>query len=282
MHDVIIVGGGPAGLSAALTLRSRNKDVLLISAPYQYSGLYRAERIDNYPGLPGVTGPELLDRFYDQARAAGVKIVQKRVLSVMPTGDNFFVSFDNEVAGARALIVACGVTASAKFPGEADYLGRGVSYCATCDGMLYREKNVIVTGNAPDAGSEANYLAELGCHVTFAAPRPPAGLSPAIPFVAAKKLTVAGEARVTGLLADGTLLPADGIFILRRTIAPGDFLPGLDTEGGYVKTDRNLHTNLPGVFAAGDCTGTPLQVSVAAGEGQLAALEAVGWLDRSQ
>ena len=168
----------------------------------------------------------------------------------------------------------------AKYPGEMEYLGRGVSYCATCDGMLYRGKPVVVVGRSKDAPREAAYLKELGCQVVYVASRRPEQLDPAIPFIQANRLEVEGEQTVTGLRADGSLLPCSGIFILREAVAPTDLLPGLETENGAIRVDRRMATSIPGVFAAGDCTGEPLQVSKAVGEGLTAALSAAEYLDQ--
>jgi thioredoxin reductase (NADPH) len=185
----------------------------------------------------------------------------------------------SQVYQGRALILAPGVLRQAKYPGETEYLGRGVSYCATCDGMLYRGKPVVVVGRAPDAPQEANYLNSLGCQVVYVSNQTPDGLDSAIPFVRANRLAVKGEQSVTSLEADGADIPCAGVFILRQAVAPTDLLPTLETENGFIKVDRRMATNLPGVFAAGDCTGTPLQVSKAVGEGHVAALSACEYLD---
>ena len=186
----------------------------------------------------------------------------------------------NELYEGSSLILAPGVVRQAKYPGEMEYLGRGVSYCATCDGMLYRGRPVVVAGRSKEAPREAAYLKELGCQVVYVAPRRPEQLDPAIPFVQANRLEVEGEQTVTGLRADGALLPCSGIFILREAVAPTDLLPGLETENGAIRVDRRMATSIPGVFAAGDCTGEPLQVSKAVGEGLTAALSAAEYLDQ--
>ena len=154
-----------------------------------------------------------------------------------------------------------------------------MSYCATCDGMLYRGREIAVVGKTADAPQEANYLRELGCRVTYVGDQPPEGLRPDIPFVKATRLEVLGEKKVEALRAGSVTLPCEGVFILRPSMAPADLLPGLALEGGYIKTDRNMATNLPGVFAAGDCTGLPLQVSKAVGEGQVAGHRASEYVD---
>ena len=155
-----------------------------------------------------------------------------------------------------------------------------MSYCATCDGMLYRGKPVVVWGLAPDAAHEANFLAGIGCPVTFVAAQRPPELNPAVAFVHGGVRQVLGTGHVEGVLLTGQTIPCEGVFILRASIAPDSLLPGLATENGFVTVDRQMATNLPGVFAAGDITGTPLQVAKAVGEGLTAALSAARWLDR--
>lgn len=279
--DIIVLGSGPAGLAAAVAARGRNKGVLVIGNRWQDSPLARAELVDNYPGLPGRTGLELLEEFFRHASRLGVEFMTGKALSLM-AWDGFSVTVGSQVQQGRALILAPGVVRSAKYPGEAEYLGRGVSYCATCDGMFYRNKPVAVVGLAPDAPHEANYLKSLGCQVVYVSPHRPQGLDGDIPCVQAGRLAVRGEQTVTGLEADGALLPCAGVFILRRAVAPTDLLPELETVDGVIRVNRDMSTNLPGVFAAGDCTGGPLQVSKAVGEGHVAALSACDFLDGQQ
>ena len=278
IYDIIILGSGPAGLAAAVAARGRDKSVLVAGNPWQDSPLARAERVDNYPGLPGRTGLALLEEFYRHASGLGTDFVVGKVLALL-AWNGFSLTVGSQVHQGRALILAPGVVRAAKYPGEAEYLGRGVSYCATCDGMLYRNRPVTVVGLAPDAPQEANYLHSLGCQVVYVAPRQPQGLDETIPYVKAGRLAVRGERTVTGLEADGALLPCAGVFILRRAVAPTDLLPALETEEGVIRVDRRMATSVPGVFAAGDCTGGPLQVSKAVGEGHVAALSACEYLD---
>lgn len=235
--------------------------------------------MDNYPGLPGRTGLEMLEEFHRHALELGTEFVVGRGLSLL-AWNGFSITVGAQVYQGQSLILAPGVVRSSKYPGEAEYLGRGVSYCATCDGMLYRNKPVTVVGLTPDAPQEANYLNSLGCQVTYVSPHRPQGLHEEIPYIQAGRLAVKGEQTVTGLEADGALLPCSGVFILRRTVAPTDLLPALETDGGVIKVDRRMATNVPGVFAAGDCTGGHLQVSKAVGEGHVAALSACEYLDK--
>ena len=278
-YDIIVLGSGPAGLSAAVAARGRNKSVLVVGNRWQDSPLARAERVDNYLGLPALTGADLMERFTRHAEESGANLVSGKVISLM-AWEGFHLTVGSELYEGSALILAPGVVRQAKYPGEMEYLGRGVSYCATCDGMLYRGRPVVVVGRSKDAPREAAYLKDLGCQVVYVSPQRPERLDPSIPFVQANRLEVAGEQTVTGLRADGALLPCSGVFILREAVAPADLLPGLETENGAVKVDRKLATNLPGVFAAGDCTGEPLQISKAVGEGLVAALSAAEYLDQ--
>ena len=278
-YDIIVLGSGPAGLSAAVTARSRNKTVLVIGNRWQDSPLARAERVDNYLGMPALSGSDLMDRFTRHAEESGANLVTEKVISLM-IWEGFHLTVGSEIYEGSALILAPGVVRQAKYPGETEYLGRGVSYCATCDGMLYRGRPVIVVGRSKEAPREAAYLQELGCQVVYVATKRPESLAPAIPFVQGGRLEILGEQTVTGLRVDGTVLPCSGIFILRDAVAPTDLLPDLETERGAVKVNRGMATNIPGVFAAGDCTGEPLQISKAVGEGLVAALSAAEYLDR--
>ena len=277
-YDIIVIGSGPAGLSAALTARARNKTVLVVGNRWQDSPLARAERVDNYLGLPSQSGADLLETFHAHAKEAGVAFLEGRALSALPW-NGFQVSVGSQVLSAGALILAPGVGRQKKFPGEAEYLGRGVSYCATCDGMLYRGKPVAVVGRSPDAPEEANFLKNLGCQVTYLAPKRPETLEADIPFVQTGTVSIQGQLTVTGLTANGGTIPCAGVFILRPAVAPTDLLPALATANGAIQVDRSMATNLPGVFAAGDCTGAPYQIAKAAGEGQVAALSACAYLD---
>lgn len=267
-------------MSAAINARARNKAALVVTNDYHDSPLYRAERVDNYLGMPGQSGAELLDAYQKHAEDLGVDFKNGRVLNIMPMGNTCYLSIGSEMEEAKAVILCTGVSRGKKFPGEADYLGRGVSYCATCDGMLYRKQSVVVVGLAPDAPEEANFLQGLGCQVTYVSGKAPEGLLPSIPYVRGTRLEIVGEKAVTALKVDGAELPCACVFLLRHAIPPTDLLPDLALEKGYVAVDREMRTNLPGVFAAGDCTGLPLQLSKAVGEGLVAGQKAADYVDQ--
>ena len=276
---IIIVGGGPAGLAAAIAARSRGKEVLVISNPAQSSPLAKAPRVDNYPGLPGLTGLELLQTMESHARDMGAQIVVGRVNAIMEW-NGFSLTVGSDVYQADALVMAPGVVQAAAYPGEEEYLGRGVSYCATCDGMLYRGRRVLVIGCTGQAYEEANYLQSIGCEVTYTDRSRPEKLDERVDFLALGPIEITGEQAVKTVRISGEEHPFDGVFILRQAVAPNHLLPGLEVADGVIVTDRGMATNLPGVYAAGDCTGKPYQVAKAVGEGLVAGEHAAEYLEQ--
>ena len=270
VFDIVIIGSGPAGVSAALTARHRGKTALIITTAPEDSPLYRAEHVDNYPAMPSATGAQLVEAFVAHAERSGVKLMRGRALAVADMGGVFGVSVGSDFVQGRAVVLACGLTRAKPFPGEEEHLGRGVSYCATCDGMLYRGKDVCVVGLSADAPEEAEYLRSIGCKVEYFDP------------ARAKKYAIRGAERVTALEADGVEYPADCVFILRSGLAPDSLLPGLELENGHIKVGADMSTSIPGVFAAGDCTGAPYQVAKAAGEGNIAALSASKYIENKR
>lgn len=146
LFDVILIGGGAAATSAAMTLKNRGKSVLAVCNRAETSNLHKAELITNYPGLPPMSGAEMTALFRRQLEETGAVIVEGRALSVLPMEDSFGVAVGSDYYMARSVILCAGITREKLYPGEAEFLGRGVSYCATCDGMLYRGKTVAVVG----------------------------------------------------------------------------------------------------------------------------------------
>lgn len=271
MLDIAVIGAGPAGYSAAINARKREKSVVVIG---QNTGwLARAESIENYPGLPGVSGAELLARMAKQAQDMGAALRPGVVHQVVPMGESFALSLGADFLEARCIILCTGAKQPRLLPGEEALLGRGVSYCGTCDGMLYRGKNVAVVAQGPEAVQEANFLAGLCASVTYFGQADEA-LDARIVVRVEKPEAILGESRATGLRAGGEEIPFDGVFIFREAMALSALIPGLEMDGAFIRVDRQMRTNLPGVYAAGDCTGLPLQVAKAVGEGCTAALAA--------
>ncbi|MCD8376475.1 MAG: NAD(P)/FAD-dependent oxidoreductase [Oscillospiraceae bacterium] len=278
MIDAAIIGGGPAGLSAAINVRARNRSALILSGPLLENPLARAPRVDNYPGLPDVSGAQLLQLLEGHALRSGAQLRRGRVLAAAAVDGGFYLSVDSDVIQAGALILAIGAQRGDKLPGEAALLGRGVSWCATCDGALYRGRTVAVVGLSEGAPAEANYLLGMGCQVIYVARQAPQGLLPEIPAVLGKRIEIQGEKAVSAVAVDGQILPCQGVFVLRPGLAAADLLPQLELREGYVAVDSSMATNLPGVFACGDCTGPPLQAAKAVGQGLVAGQSAAAYV----
>ncbi len=278
--DILIVGGGPAGLSAAVNAVARGKTVRVLSG--EHTILSRAEAIDNYLGLYHLTGPELMKRFEEHAAAMGIIPEKGRVSNILPFGGAFMANFSGRIEEADAVILTTGVAKARAIPGETELLGHGVSYCATCDGMLYRGKKAVVWGLAPDAAEEANFLKGIGVEVAYVARgERPEELNEDIAFYPGRVAAVEGaEGRVAAVQTDADTIPADALFILRSAIAPAALIDGLEMEDGFVKVNRQMETNIPGLYAAGDCIGAPLQIANAVGDGLVAAQQAAKHLDQ--
>ncbi|MGX8705613.1 MAG: NAD(P)/FAD-dependent oxidoreductase [bacterium] len=280
VYDVAIIGTGPAGVSAALNLKIHEKNFIWIGKKTLSDKLSKAECVSNYPGFIDVPGSTLNEAFLKQVEAMGIEITEAMVNQIMPMGDHYALMAGPDFYEAKALILTTGVNQTGGLKGEADFLGRGVSYCATCDGGLYRGKTVAVVCNAPRFEHEAAFLASLASKVYFFPYYRNAALSGEnIELPAGRPVGVQGDMRVTGLtMNDGSTLPVDGLFCLRDSISLNTLLPGLNSENGHISVDRGMATNLPGVYAAGDCTGRPYQYTKAVGEGNVAAHSVLDYL----
>ena len=279
-YDCIIIGTGPAGLSAALNLSMHRKSYVWFGAKSLSDKVNKAEKIANYPGFPLISGQELFDRFDEHIQAAGLVITEKTVTNVMPVGDYYMVLADNEMYEATTLILAMGVMSAKALEGEDDYLGKGLSYCATCDGMFYKGKRIAVITNSPKYEHEVDYLADLAETVYWLPTYPEAETAREnVTIIRSQPKGLVGENRVEGLtLKDGDTLEVDGVFCLRNAIAPSKLVAGLAVDNGHITVDRACATNLPGCYAAGDCTGRPYQYTKAVGEGNVAAHSCLEYL----
>ena len=269
MFDIAVIGAGPAGYSAAIQARKRQKSVVVIG---QNTGwLSRAQSVANYPGLPDISGEALLSAMRSQAENLGAQMLPGVIHQILPMGESFSLSLGADFIEAKRVILCTGAKQPRLLPGEQALLGHGVSYCGTCDGMLYRGRCVAVIAQGPEAVGEANFLAGLCREVTYFG-KPDDALDSGITVCGDRPEAILGESQVKGLRAGGEERPFDGIFIFREATALSTLLPGLDTEGPFLRVDRQMRTSIPGVFAAGDCTGQPFQVAKAVGEGCVAAL----------
>ena len=274
-YDIAIIGTGPGGVSAALTAKNRNKRILLLGSREMSEKVAKAHEIRNYPGLPAVSGEEMAEAFRKHLEAMGIEITEKRVGAVYAMGDYFALQIGEEMIEADTVILATGVVTVNPLPGEKELLGRGVSYCATCDAALYRGKTVAVIGYSPREEAEAAFLAEVCAEVMyFPMYREETALPDHVRVIREKAAGIAQENGKRVVRTDGGSYEADGVFVLREAVAPDTLVPGLESENGHVKVNRKMETNLPGLFACGDVTGTPYQYVKAAGEGNVAAISA--------
>ncbi len=281
IYDAAIVGTGPAGVSAALTLAANHKTILMLGSAALSDKVGRAERIANYPGLPMVTGAEMNDVFRRQLAEQNIEITDRMVTGVADLGDHYGLMAGSDFYEAEAVILTTGVAATGTLPGEEDLVGRGVSYCATCDGNLYKGKTIAVICNAKRFEHEAEFLSELAEKLYyFPTYKDPGEIGANAERPAGRPVKMNSEGgRLTSLtLNDGSEVKVDGVFCLRDSMSLGTLMPGLATEDGHIAVDRSMKTNLPGCFAAGDCTGRPYQYVKAAGEGNVAAHSAIAYL----
>ena len=278
MANVVIIGSGPAGVSAALyTARAGVDTTVLTKGP---GALARSEGIENYYGVPGnITGAELERRGIEGAKEVGVKFVETEAVGLTFT-DKLTVETLNGDYPADAVILATGASRTAPpVPGLAALEGHGVSYCATCDAFFYRGKNVAVMGSGEYALHEASALLPLAASVTLLTGGADltADFPPEITVRTEKVEAILGEEKVTGVrLAGGEELPMDGVFIALG-VAGSTALArkmGAEVDGNKIVVDANMMTTIPGLFAAGDCTGGLLQVAKAVYEGAVAGNEA--------
>lgn len=279
MYEVAIIGTGPAGLSVALTLQSLQKNFIWFGKGALSEKIYKAERIKNYAGLSFVTGREMQSAFLKQIREADIEITEKTVTGVYALGTHYVVACNQETFQAKTVILATGVESVKPLRGEEAFLGRGVSYCATCDGFLYKDKTIAVVCTSKDYEHEIEYLAGIAKKVYLAPVYKDVGtFADNVEIVKGMPVAIEGEKRVQKLVYKDKSIDIDGVFMLKTAIAPSALVPGLATEGGHVIINRRGETNLAGCFACGDCTGRPYQYAKAVGEGNVCAHSAIEYL----
>lgn len=290
MENIVIIGAGPAGISAALYAARGNMNPLVINNGI--GALEKAEKIENYYGLEQpLSGKELYERGISQAEALGVRILDAEVLGISGF-DTFTVKTTAGDFDTVSVILATGGKRSApKIPGLKDFEGRGVSYCAVCDAFFYRGKEVAVVGNGEFALHEAEELRNVTQDVTIYTDGKEPEFSREHPIAVntMKIQAIEGDDKVSGLLMqsdtaaqdaeapESSFYPADGVFVALGTAGSTEIARQMGaeiTDKGNIKTDEEMATTIPGLFAAGDCTGGLLQVSKAIYEGSMAAISA--------
>lgn len=276
MFDFVIIGGGAAGYSAAISARQRNKTVCILRPEQNETWLSKAGKIHNYLGMPDISGKDLLAAFEQHVLDMGAEIKFGIAKQIMKNGDSFFISTGPDYIEARSVVVATGVRQPKQIPGEAEFVGNGVSYCGTCDGMLYKGKVVAVVAESIESIKEVDFLSSIAEKVYLSK----GGiafdfLAENVEVISGKVMEILGDETIQSILVGDQNYKVDGVFIFRNTTAYSSLLADLETEGNYIKTDRHMHTNIKGIFAAGDCTGEPLQIAKAVGEGNIAVLAAI-------
>lgn len=299
-YDVIVIGGGPAGATAALYAARADLSTLVLDKGLRTGAMGMAGLIANYPGVPGeIGGADLLEQIREQAEGFGAEFVQDRVLQVELSDPVKRVLASQELYECRALVIATGsMGRTPTIPGEERFLGLGVSYCATCDGAFFRDQHVAVAGNNQEAVEEALFLTRFARQVHLLVQTPELKVTPELAeevrhdakiriYPATRLREIIGQVRVEGAQIAGQdgveqTLPVQGVFIYVQGGKPiTDFLYDQleTTEKGCLEVDEVMQTALPGVFAVGDVLCTHLkQAVVSAAEGAIAAMAAQRYL----
>lgn len=288
LENVIIIGAGPAGISAALYLARGNMNPLLI---YDGTGaLEKAEKIENYYGLSApLSGSELFETGLSQVKALGVRTVEAQVLGLVGF-DTFEIKTTEGTFESRSVILATGGKRKApQIPGLKEFEGRGVSYCAVCDAFFYRGKDVAVLGNSDFALHEAEELSNTAGSVTIYTDgqEPNFSREPSMEVNTMKIQAIEGDGKVSGLrlgeelkatdIESGAFKGAEGVFVALGTAGSGELARQIGaelTEKGNIQVNSSMETTVPGLFAAGDCTGGLLQIAKAVYEGAQAGISA--------
>jgi len=299
MYDLIIIGGGPGGLTAGIYAKRAMLKTLLIERLGLGGQIARADVIENYPGFKSVSGMELMKHFEEQASELGLETRFSEVTSVTEKAGHLEIDTSDGQFHAKTVIVASG--ASYKhlgIPGEGEYIGRGVSFCATCDAFFFKDREVAVIGGGDTALKEGLFLTQVVKKVHLVHRRDSfrgeklnqekiKGSDKVELHLNKVPLEIAGDAMgVTGVKLKDTstgeesLLSVDGVFIFIGVVPNSGFIDAKKDEFGFIKTDRLMQTSIPGVYAIGDCRVTPLrQVATAVGDGAVAAVEAERYIE---
>ncbi|MBQ0051821.1 MAG: NAD(P)/FAD-dependent oxidoreductase [Treponema sp.] len=279
MVDIAIIGTGVAGLSAAATAVARNKSILLFGDEQIGGKLNSAHEIKNFLGFFGKSEEEIHNELKNHMDSLGISVTPKKITNIYKMGDHFSLISGRDIFEAKKVILASGISFGKPLAGEIEFLGRGVSYCATCDGMLYKGKTVAVISYSQHEEKEAEFLSEI-CEKVLYFPMYKEAVGEVlsgkanVEVLKGKDFVISGGMKADKLVYDGEEVGVACTFILRENIPPAQLISGIEMDGNHIKTDRQMKTSVEGLFAAGDITGTPYQYAKAAGEGNVAALSA--------
>ena len=279
-YDIAIIGSGPAGLSAALNARIRKKKFVIFGNKELTPKLSKAHEINNYLGFYKKSGKEMQEEFNNHLKEMDINITEEKINNVYAMGDYFALMVNEKIYEATTVILATGVQYGKLFDGEERLLGKGVGYCATCDAPLYKGKVVTIIAYNKHEEAEANFIATIASKVYYIPMyKEEVEVDSSIEVIRDVPVEIIGEDRVSSLKLKNSEIDTDGIFILRDSISPGQLVPGLKIVENHIEVDRLMKTNINGCFAAGDIVGKPHQYIKAAGEGNIAALSAVSYID---
>jgi len=293
VYDVIILGGGPAGLTAGIYTARQGLSTLLIEGKKLGGRASGPHRVENFPGFPeGLTGTELMDRFIEQTKKFGVEFKQETIVGLSDMGDTKFVQTRGGFYQSKAVVVTTGIQRkSMNIPGELEFKGRGVGYCAICDGPFFKDQPVAVVGSGKDAVEDALRLADTASKV-YAIPGSGGfkeGIEELDELTEHMNIDVIDGVDIESIEGDQVVthvnmkkgpverLNVNGVFIILDHVGTSDILKdsGIETDdGGCIIVDKNQRTNLEGIYAAGDCVCGGMQIVTAAGDGGKAGLAA--------
>lgn len=280
-YDLAIIGSGPAGLSAALNAQIRKKKFIIFGTKELSGKLTKAEKINNYLGFYGKSGKEMRDEFKYHLESMNIEITEEKINNIYSMGEYYSLMANDKIYEATAVILATGVNFGKPLKGEEEFLGRGVGYCATCDAPLYKNKIVTIIAYNKHDEDEANFIGTIASKVYYIPMyKEDIEVDDSIEVVFDIPKEIHGDEKVEKLILKNSEIITDGIFILRDSVSPGQLVPGLEMDGNNVKVDRKMQSNLKGCFAAGDIVGAPYQYIKSAGEGNIAALSAVSYIDK--
>lgn len=281
-YDIAIIGTGPAGISAAITAKLRNKNIILFGNKDLSDKINKAHSIKNYTGLPNVTGEELAAAFKNHLNDLDIEITEKRVNAVYSMGEYFALKVGKEMIESKSLIIATGVTASKTLENEDEFLGRGVSYCATCDAHFCKGKDVAVIAYTKEAEEDALFLSEVCSSIKYFSLYDISNeifdKYGNIQIIKDKPIGFAGNMKAEKIICENSSYDAFSTFVVRNNISADKLVPGLKTDGTHIIVDLQMETNIKGLFACGDIAGKPYQYIKSAGQGNIAALSAVAYL----
>lgn len=279
-YDLAIIGAGPAGLSALLNAKIRNKSVIIFGT--DSPNLEKSESIKNYLGFGDVSGKELNDAFKKSLEAYDYDKSNQKVQQVYAMGDYFGLMLkNNDMVEATSVIVATGIELKKDLINEDKFFAKGVSYCATCDAALYKGKKVLVIGYNEESVEEANFTSEIVDELIFVNMyKDDIKLNDSIKVISGDvPVEFIGEDRASILkFKSGAEISADGFFIIRDSSKPSRLVPSIETDDEHIIVHDNCRTNIRGLYAAGDVAGRPYQINKSVGQGQVAALDAAKYI----